>query len=197
MRIVASPFVQYLMRCGVLVSALILVACAGPRAMKDDSGQPIPLPPATFKLNQPQVKWEPHADYGVQGVIRGRNQGQAKDYAAKAGNDLETMYALLKVHAKDDLTASLEGKGVVSGTQQTIVLRPLYGYYDQNGWGSGVVIQISVLDQASSKSWTYRVKADTGLQWLGASVAPSPDRAFVQSFASGLVSLFWTAGLLP
>lgn len=185
------------MRWVFLAASALLVACAGSPAVKDSSGKPIPVPLASFKLRQAEVQWEPHADYMVRGIVSARNKESLDVYSKKAAGDMEKMYSLLKTMAKDDLASALAGKGITKGSQQTIALRPLYGYYDQSGFGSGVVLQVSVVDHTTRQTWVHQVKADSGLQWVGATHAPEPDRTYVQGFVAGLVRIFGEASLIP
>jgi hypothetical protein len=184
-------------RLVLLALATFLVACASAPGIKDGAGNPIPVPTATFKLAAVDVTWLPNAGYTVRGTVIGRGQKELDTYKKNAQDDMEKRYTLLKTFAAGDLASGLAARGVTAGDRQSIELRPLYGYYDQSGFGSGVVLQVSVIDQATKSSWVYQVKADSGLQWIGAMFATLPDRSYVTSFANDLMKVFSQASLTP
>ena len=185
------------MRGFVLAACALLVACAGSPPLKDSSGKPVPVPAAGFKLREAQVVWQPHADYQVRGSVRARDQKALDTFVPKVTADMEKMYALLKTGAAPDLAAALAQRGVTKGPLQTIELRPLYGYFEQAGSGSGIVLQVTIADIGTGQTWVHKVKADTGMQVINPLVGPSPDSSYVKGFVGGLIGIFREAALLP
>lgn len=179
----------------LLLLSLFLTACAGTPPLLDSSGKAIPVPSASFRLQAAEVKWQPHADYQVRGVVRARDQKALDVFVPKVKADMEKRYELLKA-SPPELMAALARQGVARGQGQTIELRPLYGYFEQGGSGSGIVLQVTVVDAATRQSWVHRVKADTGMQIINPLVGPAPGDGYVSGFVSGLVAVFREAGLL-
>lgn len=179
----------------LLLLCAILAGCAGTPPLLDSSGKPIPVPAAGFRLQAADVKWQPHADYQVRGVVKARDQKALDIFVPKVSADMEKRYVLLKA-SPPDVMAALARKGVVKGDAQTIELRPLYGYFEQAGSGSGIVLQVTVVDAATRQSWVHRVKADTGMQVINPLVGPAPGDDYVAGFVRGLMEVFREAGLI-
>jgi hypothetical protein len=187
----------------MLALVTLLNACASNNlAVQDHEGKPIEAPISSFKLQNVQVVWVDNTafDWQLRSAI---NAGNLQRYEttnpvaiARAKSDIQLMYGLLKNHAGSDLMESLAASNVRAGVSQTIELRPENGYWSESGWGSGVVIEITITDHSSQRVWKHKVQADTGIQMIGAMAAPVQDRNYVRSFVSGLLKEFSKSKLI-
>lgn len=191
--------------CFLVVFSLValLNACASNNlAVQDYEGKTIEAPISSFKLQNVQIVWVDNTAFDWQfrsAVDAGNFQRHYTTNPiamARAKSDMQLMYGLLKKHAGSDLLETLATSNVRAGVSQTIELRPENGYWSEFGWGSGVVIEITITDHSSKRVWKHKVQADTGLQMVGAMAAPVQDRNYVRSFASGLLGVFSQSKLI-
>ncbi|MGH8857552.1 MAG: hypothetical protein ACREXG_05930 [Polaromonas sp.] len=176
----------------VILASTFLAACAsGNLAVKDSQGKIMEVEVATFKLHEMQVVWKdnPKFDWELRSAVSAGNLQRVHTSNPKAldraQTDMKGMYSLLKTHVADDLMSAFKSVGVRAGNLQTIEIYPARGYWSEFGWGSGVVLDVTITDQQSGKTWKHTVQADTGLQMVGALSAAPQDRSYVQSFVSG------------
>ena len=172
----------------------LLSACAtGNIAYTDPKGTPVEAPPADFKLKGVRVVWKDNPDLkwdlrsSLNAMTLQRVDTKSDSAIARAKTDIFLMQDLLKQFAPNDVSSNLQAQGVNTGEPQTMEIFPTRGYWSDGGWGSGIILQITITDSQSKKAWSHTVQADTGLQLTGAMAAGVQDRGYVQAFSVGLV----------
>ena len=187
----------------VSIIAGFLYGCAANNlAVQDAKGNTIEAPVSSFKLQNTRVVWLDNPDFNweLRSAIDGRNLQRVyitdPIAIARAKSDMLLMYKLLKDHGEAEVMASLATSNVRPGELQTIELHPALGYWSGAGWGSGVVLNVTITDHQTKRIWKHTVQADTGLQMVGAMAAAAQDRSYVRNFATGLQRIFSLAQLI-
>jgi hypothetical protein len=188
----------------LIVAVILLVAgCATSNAPTSSiAGQPtaIEVPPSTFKLNSYLIKWIPSAELkfemrcATNAMTLQRVCSSSQAATSRANQDIALMNQLLQANAASQLKSRLSSKGLKEGDATTIDLKPQSGYWSEAGWGSGILVEVTVTEGSSGRKWTQVVPADTGVQFFGAMAAGPQTSEYVVSFATRLESVLSRAG---
>jgi hypothetical protein len=187
----------------IVVAISLVAGCATSNAPTSSiAGQPTALEvtPSTFKLNNYLIKWIPSTELKIEmrcatnAMTLQRVCSSSQAATSRSNQDIALMNQLLQANATTQLNSRLLSKGLKEGDATTIELKPQSGYWSEAGWGSGVLIEVTVTEANSGRKWTHVLPADTGVQFFGAMAAGPQTSEYVASFTTRLDSVLSRAG---
>lgn len=177
-----------------------LAGCASGYRPRDASGQHVPVPVASFKLERATVEWmsSPQLPVSIGVTVMGNPGREAMQKIAKsmepaAQADMLAIQELFKNGLRGVLEPKLKERGVASGRDQVILVSPVSGRY--TGAERVMSFKTVILDVSTKQQWSYQVSVTSGPLMSGPHNNPPTDQ-YVRDYVEAIISVLKDGGLI-